>query len=449
MNILSEKKHENAIVELEIEIPVDAVELEYKQVFEKIRKSAKVDGFRQGKAPLQMVETKFREYADGEVAENLARKTVFDAIKEKELIPIMEPKIHFDKVFRNQPFVYKAFFELAPTVELGQYKGLAVDEMTCEITDSDLESEINTIRERSAETEPVADSDAKVENGHLVKFKLKRIDNVDPAQAEGIEFREYSIVVGKSKDDYTLDKHLLGLKVDDEKDITIDYPETYYIKDLAGQSVTYKVKIAEISIVKLPELTDDFAKTSGYESLEDMKNKTKEYLSGFVNNRISADVRNALIDKIAESSTFDIPESMILNEMYSLFEKTQERVGYKAESIDQFAQVVGIDPEEFRKQLRADAYKTIRNTLILAEVSKKEEINPSEEKFNEVIDKYSKSMGKTAEEITALIDQNNSRSSIENDIRLESAMDFIYENAAVNKLKSVPLEEFAKKKMGQ
>ncbi len=449
MNILSEKKHENAIVELEIEIPVETVELEYKQVLEKIRKNAKVDGFRKGKAPLPMVEAKFKEYADGEVAENLARKTVFDAVKEKELIPIMEPKIHYDKVFRDQPFIYKAFFELIPTAELGQYKGLEVEEMSCEITDADIDSEINTMRERAAETVPVEDLSAAVENGHLVKFKLKRTDNVDPALAEGIEYREYSIVVGKSKDEYTLDKHLLGLKADDEKEVTIDYPESYYIKDLAGQAVTYMVKIAEISLVKLPELTDEFAVSAGYESLEDMKSKTREYLSNFVNNRISTDVRNALIEKIAESSTFDIPESMVLNEMYSLFEKTQERVGYKAESIDQFAQVVGLDPEEFRNQMRAEAHKTIRNTLILSEISKKEEINPSEEKFNEVVEKYSKSMGKSIEEILALIDQNNSRSSIENDLRLDSTMEFIYDNASVKKLKSIPLDEFAKKKMGQ
>lgn len=448
MNILSEKKHENAIVELEIEIPVEKVELEYKAVFEKIRKSAKIDGFRKGKAPVQMVEVKFREYADEEVAENLAKSTVFDAVKEKELMPIMEPKIHYDKVLRNKPFKYKAFLELMPTIELGEYKGLKVEEAACEITDADLESEISIMRERIASTELVADSEAAVENGNLAKFKLKRIDNVDPAQVEGLEFREYSIVVGKSKDDYTLDKHLPGMKVNDEKEITIDYPESYYVKDLAGLSVTYVLKLVEISVITLPELTDEFAKESGYESLEDMNVKTREYLSSFVNNRISSDVRNALIEQISEASTFDIPESMVLNEMYTIFEKTQERVGYRAESIDQFAQVVGIDPEEFRNQMKEEALKTIKNTLILSEISKKEEIAASEEKYKDVLEKLSKSMGKSIEEIEKLVEENNSKSALENDILLESAMDFIYEKAEIKKLKSVPLEEFAKKKMG-
>jgi trigger factor len=448
LNILSEKKHENAIVELEIEIPVEKVELEYKAVFEKIRKNAKVDGFRKGKAPVQMIETKFREYADEEVAENLAKSTVFEAVKEKELMPVMEPKIHYDKVQRNEPFQYKAFLELMPEVQLGDYKGLKVDEAACEITDADVENEINITRERSASTEPLTDPESVVENGHLVKFQLKRIDNVEPGQVDSVEFREYSIVVGKSKDEFTLDKHMTGLKVNDEKEIKIDYPESYYIADLAGQKITYLIKISEISEVTLPELTDEFAQEAGYESVEDMKNKTRENLENFVKNRISTDVKNALIGKIIESSTFDIPESMVLNEMYTLFEKTQERVGYRAESIDQFAQVVGIDPEEFRNQLRNDAAKTIKNTLILSEISKKEEIKASEEKYKEALDRFSRSMNKEIAEIEKMIEESDSKTSIENDIRLESTMDFIYNNAEIKKLKAIPFEEFARKKMG-
>lgn len=448
MNIISEKKHENAIVELEIEIPVEEVELEYKAVFEKIKKTAKIDGFRKGKAPVQMIEARFKEYADEEVAENLAKNTVFEAVREKELMPIMEPRFHYDKVARDESFKYKAFLELMPTVELGEYKGLKVEEAACEITDVDLASEIDIIRERTADTELLTDPEAKVENGNLVKFMLKRIDNVEPDRIEGLEYREYSIVAGKSKDDYTLDKHLLGTKVHEEKKVTIDYPESYYVKDLAGISVTYMFKVVEISAITLPELNDDFAKESGYESLEDMNNKTREYLSNFVNNRISTDVRNALIEQILQTSTFDIPESMVFNEMYSIFEKTQERVGYRAESIDDFARVVGIDPEEFRNQMKEEALKTIKNTLVLSEISKQEEIEPTEDKYKEVLEKLSKSMGQSIEEIEKLVEENNSRSSLENDIRLESTMDFIYENAEISKLKPVPLEEFARNKMG-
>ncbi len=448
MNILSEKKHENAIVELEIEIPVEEVELEYKAVFEKIRKTAKIDGFRKGKAPVQMIEARFREYADEEVAENLAKNTVFEAVREKEFIPIMEPKIHYDKVTRNESFKYKAFLELMPTIELGEYKGLKAEEAVCEITDTDLKNEIDIIRERTASTELLTDSETKVENGNLVKFMLKRIDNVDPAQIEGLEYREYSIVVGKSKDDYTLDKYLPGMKVHEEKEVTIDYPESYYVKDLAGLSVTYMFKVVEISTITLPELNDEFAKESGYESLEDMNNKTREYLSNFVNNRIASDVRNALIEQILQTSTFDIPESMVLNEMYTIFEKTQERVGYRAENIDDFARVVGIDPEEFRNQMKEEALKTIKNTLVLSEISKQEKIEPTEDKYKEVLEKLSQSMGQSIEDIEKLVEENNSRSSLENDIRLESTMDFIYENAVISKLNPVPLEEFARKKMG-
>ncbi len=447
MNILSEKKLENAVVELEIEVPVEKVELEYKAVFENIKKNTKLDGFRKGKAPVQMIETKYKEYAGEEVAANLSKSTFFEAVEKNDLAPIVEPNIHYDEIKRNEPFKYKATFEVMPSVELGDYSGLEIDEWACNITDSDVDSEIDSMLERFAETEVL--EDAAVENGNMVKFMLKRVDDVPEDAVEAMEFKEYSIVVGKSKDEYTLDKHIVGMKVDEEKKVDIDYPESYYIKDFAGKTVTYVVKIAEISKVKLPELNDEFAVKSGYESLEDMTTKTREYLAKFVGDRISSDVRNGLIAEIEQNSTFDIPESMVMNEMYSIFQKTQQRIGYQAESIDQFATMMGLDPDEYRSKIREDAVKTVKNTLVLSEIVKKEDLKVAEDKYKEVIANLSVQMGKTPEEIEKLIEDNNNRSSVEHDILLDQAMDFIYDNAKIKKLDAVTLEEFVKNKMGQ
>lgn len=139
MNILSEKKLENAVVELEIEIPVERVEIEYKAVFNKLQKSAKIDGFRQGKAPLPLVETKYKDYAAGEVAENLVKSTFYDAVEKKELSPIVEPKIVYESIAREVSFKYKATFEVMPVIELGEYTGVDTEEKACNITAEDIE----------------------------------------------------------------------------------------------------------------------------------------------------------------------------------------------------------------------------------------------------------------------------------------------------------------------
>ncbi len=449
MNILSEKKLENAVVELEIEIPIERVEIEYKAVFNKLQKNAKIDGFRLGKVPLTLVETKYKDYAGEEVAENLVKSTFYDAVEKKELSPIVEPRIAYDSIAREATFKYKATFEVMPSIELGQYISVDAEEKVCKITKEDVLSEIDTVRERFAKMDVIEDANAVASKGNLVKFNLKRTDNVSKEEADHLDFKEYSIIVGKSKDEYTLDKHLLKMKKGEEKSISIKYPKDYSIKELAGESVTYLVNIIEISSVELPEFNDEFALKSGYETAEDMKIKTQEYLEKFVKDRISTEVKNDLINKIVEKSTFDIPESMVMNEMYSIFKKTQARVGYNAESIEQFAMVLGIDPEEYRIKLREDSLKSIKNTLVLSEIAKKEEITASEEKYQEILFNIAKQMGKTVEEIEAMIEQNNSRSSVENDIILDGAMDIVYEKAKIKKLSSVTLEEFVKSKMGQ
>ena len=445
MNIISEKRHENAIIELDIEVPIEVVAIEYETVFNKLQKKAKIDGFRQGKAPMHLIEKKYKEIAGEEVAENLARSTFYTAVEKKELVPIVEPRISFDTIAIDEPFKYKAIFEVMPTIELGQYTKVETEEETCNITDNDIKREIDTAREKYADINVIENVDALVENGNLARIKVKRIDNINEGEEDKVDFKEYTIITGKSVDEYTIDQQLIGMKKDEEKKVSIKYPEDYYIKEFAGNEITYLINLIEISSVVLPDFNDEFAKKAGYESADDMTTKTREYLEKYVKDRILGSVRSDLINKIVEKSTFDIPESMVANEMYSLFEKTMHRVGYKADSIDKFASALGIDPDEYRAKLREDAIKSIKNTLILSEIAKKEDIQADEEKYNELIDSISKHMGKTVQEVEALIEENKNRSSIENDIIIEKAMDFIYNNANIKRLPAIELDAFIKK----
>jgi trigger factor len=447
LNILNEKKLENALVELEIEIPVEKVELEYRAVFNKIQRKAKIDGFRPGKAPMAIIESRYNEHAGPDVAENLAKSALFEAVEQSQLAPVSEPRIEYVSIKRDEPFKFTARIEVMPTVVLGEYKGIEAEEKTCNVTDQDVLDEIDTVREKTAVIDTIEGDDAVVENGNIVKFKLKRIDDVEKDMVDTIEFRPYTIVVGKSKDEYTLDKHLLGLKKGVEKEITISYPADYYIGDFAGKTITYLTVVTEIGKVTLPELNDEFAVNNGYESVEDMKIKTRAYLEKFVNDRIRNESKNELILKIADTCTFDIPESMILNEMHSIFQKTQQRIGYHAESLEHFASIVGIDPEEYRGKLKEDAVKSIKNVLLLSEIVKKEDMKVAEEKFSEVVETLAKSMQRPSEELYKMMEENNSRANVEQDILLEMALDFIYENAKIKKLKPVALDDLVKNRV--
>ncbi len=440
---ITEKKLENARMELQISVPVEKVELEYKAVFEKFKNYAKIDGFRKGKAPLQMVEARYQKEADQEVAENLLKSMFLEAVQEKQYNPIAYPQYEFERISRQEPFSFKATFEVPPTVELGKYKGLAADEQACEIVDGDVEAEITAMRERLAKVDKKEEG-AAVLNGDLVKIKVKRVDNIDASEREGAEFKEYQIVVGRSKDESALDKHIDGMKAGEEKEVEVKYPKDYYLKDLAGQKVRYLVAVTEINSMELPPLDDEFAKKMGYDTVDQYRSKTREYLVKYTEEKTKGDAKAQILKQIVDDSTYDIPESMILSEMDRLFKRTCESVGYYSDNLDEFASLMGVEPEAFRSQLHEEASRTIKTTLTLSEIAKKEELKVDENRYKEVVENIAKRNNKTVEEIEKIITENESRENIEMELLLDGAMELIYENAKVKKLKPITFEEFAR-----
>ena len=446
MLTITEKKLDNARIEIQVDVPIEKVESAYVTAFNKLQGVVKLDGFRKGKAPLHMVEARFRKEADQEVAENLLRTVFLEAVEQNQYTPIDYPRYEFDKISRESPFTFKAIFEVPPTVELGKYKGLAVDEQVVTVSDENVKTEIDAMRERFAKTEK-RDASATVINGDLVKMKVRRIDDVEPAEVDKVEYKDYQIVVGKSKDESALDKYIIGMKADERKEVDVKYPKEYQIADLAGQKVTYQVLIEEISSVELPPVDDELAKKLGYETAEEFKKKTADYLEKYVTERTKGDAKAGILKQIVEDGKFDIPDSMIIREMDHLFKRTRESIGYYSDNIEEFAAIMGIEKEAFLAQMREEATQTIRTTMSLSEIAKKEEMKVDENRYREVIESIAKRNNKTPEEIEKIVTENQSRENIETELLLDSAMEFIYENAKVRKLKPISFEEFAKTRM--
>jgi trigger factor len=442
---ISEKKLENATVELKIDVPVEKVETEYQTVFNRLKNVVTIDGFRKGKAPLNLVEKKFGETAAREVAENLLKDVFLEAIKEKNFSPIALPRYEFDSISRDKPFSFKAVFEISPTVELGKYRSVSAEEAACTITDADVTSEIEAVRERYAKVNK-KDEGAVVQDGDLVRIRVKRIDDVREEDLDKVESKEYSIVVGKSKDESALDKHLGGMKAGEERRIDIKYPKDYDVSELSGQKAVYHVELVDISDIVLPELNDEFAKNAGYQSLEELTAKTRETLGKYVADRARGDAKGQILKQIIEGSAFDIPETMIANEMNELFRKTQESIGYFSDDMEKFASAIGQEAGSFKSQLRERAVRMIKTSLALMEIAQKEELKVDEGRYKEVVENIARRNGKSVDEIEKIMDENDSRRTIRSELLLDSAMEFIYQNAKIKNLKPVSFDEFLKKR---
>jgi trigger factor len=189
---------------------------------------------------------------------------------------------------------------------------------------------------------------------------------------------------------------------------------------------------------------DELAKKLGYETADEFRTKTAEYLEKYVNERTKGDAKAQILRQIVDDSKFDIPESMILREMEHLFKKTRESVGYYSDNIEEVAMIMGLEKEAFLEKLREEAAQTIRTTMALSEIAKKEEMKVDENRYREVIESIAKRNNKTPEEIEKIVTENESRENIETELLLDGAMEFIYDNAKVKKLKPISFEEFAK-----
>ncbi len=442
MNI-SEKKLENATMELQIEVPADKVDAEYVTVFENLQKKVKIDGFRKGKAPLNLVESRFIDEADKEVVEGLVRKMFLEAVTEKQYTPIAQPHYSVERqVKRGEPFSFSVHFEVPPTVVLGKYRDIAAEERSVTIKESDVADEITAIRERDAKISKK--ESGSVQNGDYVKIKVKRLDDPKQDKETPPSYKDYSIIVGKSKDSSSLDKYIVGMSIGEEREVDVKYPKDYSIKDLAGQKVTYQVRIEELSDFELPPLDDDYVKKHNFSSVQEMKEKITENINKYVAEKTRGEVKADILRKIVESSTYDIPESMIQTEMVNLFRKMQERFGYQIDSIEKFASIFGIDKDEFVNKLRSESSQSIQTSLALHEIAKAESITVSEERIAEVVRAIAERNNKTDEEVLQLLDQNEGRSRVENELIMDQTMDFIYDHAKVKKLKSISYEEFMK-----
>ena len=224
------------------------------------------------------------------------------------------------------------------------------------------------------------------------------------------------------------------MKAGEERKIKQTYPESFPVKEFSGKEVEFLVQIKGINKLVLPELNDEFASKVGYKSVEEMRSKIRENLEKYVKDKTINDARSAVMAGVVKNTKFDIPTSMVLKEMSAIFERTQQRMGYRAESLEEFAEIMGLDPQEYAQRLKEAAELSIKHTLVLNEVSKKENLTVSEDKFKSQINELAKAMGKTPEEIEKAIEENNSKESVENEILLEMAMDFLYDNAKITKV---------------
>ncbi|MDA3900974.1 MAG: trigger factor [Spirochaetes bacterium] len=437
---VKERKLENASMELAITVPAEEVTKQFDIEYKKIQKKAKIDGFRPGKAPIEVVKKKFKDSALSGAAESLIQSTYFDAVKQADIRPIDYPKVDFETIEDGTPFSYTAIVDLYPEVELADYTGIPAEEIRVKLTDKDVDTEIDAMREKHAKITP-REENAVVQKGDQVEIKVKQLTDENQDSEEG--FSPMQVIAGKSNNNYDFDPHVIGMACNQPKEVSLSYPKDYRVEAIAGETLPYQIVVTAINERILPAADDEFAKDLGeFETLDELRKKTRDDMERYVTERARGEAKSEILKKIVEASSYQIPLSMIEKEKTSIFGRLKQRFNINLDDQSMFAALMGMSPEDFDKKLAEEAEQSIKTSVTLGEIALVEKLEVTDDKYNEQLQKIADQYQKSREEIAELFDKNGMKQNVQSELLFDLAMDFIYEKAKIKKGSTFSMKEF-------
>jgi trigger factor len=376
----------------QIELTVEMTAEEFKPFIargaEKVSLEVKIEGFRPGKAPLDILKRTVGEMTILEEAAKIAiDKNVDKAIRDNVTEQIVgQPQISLTKLAPDNPLEYKIVLTLLPEVKIGAYKDLKIKEAGVEVKDEEMKKLITQLREMRA-NEVI--SEAPVKDGDRVMLDIEIF--LDKVPVDGGQGKNTAVIMGKNYVIPGFDKNIIGAKKDDVKEFSLPYPAEHYDKNLAGKLAEFRVKVKEVYSRVLPEVNDDFVKGFGLKSPEELKSNIKKSLAAEKEQEEMRKSEIAMLDKIIGSSTFgDIPEVLIKHETEVMLAELEHNVKSQGGKFDDYLTHLKKTKEQLALDMMPDAIKRVKVSLIVREVAKLEKISVDHEEIHKVIDDIAK-----------------------------------------------------------
>ena len=425
---LQVERLEHNMAKLTIEVPAEEVEKALQAAYLKERGKISLPGFRKGRVPRQMIEKMYGpEVFYDEAANRMISEAYAKAYDECELELVSQPKIEITQLEKGKEFIFTAEVAVKPEVKLGEYKGLKVDKVSTRVTQKEVDEEIDKERERNARTIDVTDRAVQDKDQITLDFE----GFVDGVAFEGGKASDYPLTIGSGAFIPGFEDLLIGANIDEEKEINVTFPEEYQAKELAGKAAVFKCTVHSIKAKELPELDDEFVSdvSEKSETVDAYKAEVKAKIKERKENEGKQKREDQSVEQAVANAEMDIPEAMISFQSRQMVDDFARRIMQQGMTMEQYFQFTGLSEEKMMEEFKPEAEKRIRTRLTLEAIVAAENIEVSEERLDEELQKMADSYKMEVDKLKEYMGENEKKQ-MKEDIAIQEAVTLIA-NAAV------------------
>jgi len=402
MKVTAERIDNHQVV-LELEVPQVEVSKAIEKAYAKLANKINIPGFRKGKAPRKVIENRIGKQALlDEAFDIVAPKAYSEALTEQNLEPVGNPKIDVVVLEEDKDLVFKATITAKPEIALGDYKGLKIEKTAVEVTEEQVEAQVNKMLENAAKM--VIVEDAEIQDGDFAVIDFEGF--VDGVAFEGGEGKGYPLQIGSGSFIPGFEEQLIGAKAGEEREVNVTFPEEYHAPNLAGKASVFKVKVNDVKRKELPALNDEFVKeTSAFNTVDELKVDIKNKLETTAKQKAENDMRSAAIKLASDNATVDIPEVMVENRIGHMIEELSISLQNQGLKLEQYLEYAKLDMAKLRENYRETAVINVKTDLMLEAVAKAEEIKVEAADIQGEIELMARSYGATAQQVQKIIQE--------------------------------------------
>lgn len=429
---LQVEKLEKNMAKLTIETGVEEFEKAIEKAYQKQKSKISIPGFRKGKVPRQMVERMYGKEVFFEEAANILIPDAYDkALDECEEEIVSAPTIEVTQIEAGKPFVFTATVALKPEVKLGKYKGVKIEKIETEVTDEEVDAQLERERENNARNITV--EDRPVEDGDMTTLDFEGF--VDGVAFDGGKGENYPLTIGSGAFIPGFEEQLVGAKIGEETEVKVTFPEDYQAEHLQGKEAVFKCTVKEIRKKELPELNDEFAgEVSEFDTLAEYREDVKKNLEEQKAKDAKRAREDAAVKAVVEDSEMEIPEAMLETQQKQMVDEFAQRITMQGISMEQYLQMTGSSYQQMVEQVKPQAEERVRSRLVLEAVARAENLEATEEDYEEELKTMADVYQMEVDKVRELMRERDKKS-IMQDLAVRKAAEFVAENAKESKAK--------------